>query len=232
MAPGACRTPHNPSPQDTLRKIELCLEQGITTFDDADIYGGYRCEALFGQALKLKPALRSQIQLVSKCDIMLLSPAYPARRVKHYDTSAVHIRHSVEQSLTRLGVERLDVLLIHRPDPFMDAGRKPGALSGTPWCRGASIGAAGVSEVQALRIWIAAVGHGARRWRPTGSRSRACLERSCFPGWHLGPVPAAAPDSDGRLVAAGRRRLVRRAVAAARRRAGLAAASAERPGRA
>ena len=134
----------DPSPQDTLRKIELCLEQGITTFDHADIYGGYRCEALFGEALRLKPALRSQMQLVSKCDIMLLSPAFPARRVKHYDTSAAHIRQSVVQSLARLGVERLDLLLIHRPDPFMDAAETGACLDAL--VQEGKIGAAGVSN--------------------------------------------------------------------------------------
>ena len=46
------------TPQTALRNIEICLDQGITTFDHADIYGGYRCEALFGAALKLKPALK------------------------------------------------------------------------------------------------------------------------------------------------------------------------------
>lgn len=132
------------SPQHALRKIELCLEQGITTFDHADIYGDYSCEALFGEALKLKPALKSQIQLVSKCDIMLLSAKYPQRRVKHYDTSAAHIRASVDASLQRLGVERLDVLLIHRPDPFMDAA-ETGACLDSLVAEG-KIGAAGVSN--------------------------------------------------------------------------------------
>ena len=92
----------NATPQTALRNIEICLDQGITTFDHADIYGGYRCEALFGAALKLKPALKRQLQLVGKCDIMLINDQFPARRVKHYDTSASHIRASVEQSLSRL----------------------------------------------------------------------------------------------------------------------------------
>ncbi len=108
------------TPSATLRKIHACLDQGITTFDHADIYGDYRCEQLFGDALRAEPALRQQLQTITKCGIMLQSPAYPARRVKHYDTSAAHIRASVDTSLQRIGVDRIDLLLLHRPDPFMD----------------------------------------------------------------------------------------------------------------
>jgi predicted oxidoreductase len=116
------------TPQTALRKIELCLAQGITTFDHADIYGGYRCEALFGEALKLMPSLKPNIQIVTKCDIMLMTDQYPHRRVKHYDTSAAHIRASVDNSLQRLGVDNIDLLLLHRPDPMMDAAETGACL--------------------------------------------------------------------------------------------------------
>lgn len=105
----------------TLKKIHACLEQGITTIDHADIYGGYSCETLFGAALKQEPALKKKIQIVTKCGIMLKSSVFPNRRVKHYDTSAAHITASVHASLKNLGVEVIDVLLLHRPDPLMDA---------------------------------------------------------------------------------------------------------------
>ncbi|WP_394788935.1 aldo/keto reductase family oxidoreductase [Rhodoferax sp.] len=104
----------------TLRKIHACLDQGITTFDHADIYGNYRCEQLFGNALKTAPELKSRLQIVTKCGIMLKSGVYPQRRVKHYDTSAAHIRASVDASLGHIGVDQIDLLLLHRPDPFMD----------------------------------------------------------------------------------------------------------------
>lgn len=109
------------SPQAVLAKLQACLDQGITTIDHADIYGDYRCETLFGEALRTAPGLRNRMQHVSKCDIMLLSSQFPARRVKHYDTTPAHIRASVQRSLQRLHIERLDVLLLHRPDPLMDA---------------------------------------------------------------------------------------------------------------
>lgn len=102
------------------RKIDLCLEQGITTFDHADIYGNYECEAVFGQTLKADPSLRDRMELISKCDIALATDKFPERKVKYYDTSAAYIQNSVESSLRHLHTDHLDVLLIHRPDPFMD----------------------------------------------------------------------------------------------------------------
>jgi predicted oxidoreductase len=106
----------------TLARIDACLAHGITTFDHADIYGDYRCEALFGAAVRARPALRQQIEVVTKTDIMLLSAQWPDTRVKHYDTRPAHVQASVERSLQRLGVEVIDLLLIHRPDPLCDAG--------------------------------------------------------------------------------------------------------------
>jgi predicted oxidoreductase len=113
-----------------LARIDACLAQGLTTFDHADIYGDYRCEALFGEAIKARPALRDQIEIVTKTDIMLLSSQWPNTRVKHYDTSPMHVTASVERSLTRIGVDVIDLLLIHRPDPLMDADALGSCLDG------------------------------------------------------------------------------------------------------
>lgn len=127
-----------------LKKIKLCIELGITTFDHADIYGDYRCEALFGEALQLDPGLKHQIQIVTKCGIKRISATCPERRIKHYDTSAAHIRQSVDNSLRLLGVERLDALLIHRPDPFMNAAETGACLDAL--IQEGKIAAAGVSN--------------------------------------------------------------------------------------
>lgn len=102
-------------------KIEACLEQGITTMDQADIYGGYTAEAIMGAALRASPGLRDKLEIVSKCDIVAPVGRHASTRVKHYDTSPAHIRASVEASLRDLGTDHLDLLLIHRPDPLMDA---------------------------------------------------------------------------------------------------------------
>ncbi|HSG26887.1 MAG TPA: aldo/keto reductase [Candidatus Krumholzibacterium sp.] len=102
--------------------IGRCVGLGVTTFDHADIYGDYSCERIFGDALRETPSLRDSIEIVTKCGIMLVSENNPGCRVKHYDTSRGHIVSSVENSLRRLGTDRIDILLIHRPDPLMDIG--------------------------------------------------------------------------------------------------------------
>ncbi|MEX8494397.1 aldo/keto reductase family oxidoreductase [Sphaerotilus sp.] len=107
------------TPAERLRWIEQCLDRGVTTFDHADIYGGYAVEALFGEALALAPHLRQRMQLVSKCGIQLVHPSRPEHRLKSYNTSAAHLIASVENSLCTLQTDRLDLLLIHRPDPLM-----------------------------------------------------------------------------------------------------------------
>ena len=109
------------SKQQLLQLIEESIALGVTSFDHADIYGNYECEAIFGEALALKPALRKQMQLISKCGIMLVTDKNPQRTVKHYDYSKTHIINSVNQSLKNLGTDYLDVLLLHRPSPFMNA---------------------------------------------------------------------------------------------------------------
>lgn len=106
--------------QELLSFIEDCMDMGITTFDHADIYGGYTCEGLFGEALQLKPSLRENMQIITKCGIAPPSPKFPERYVAHYNTSAKHIIQSAEASLKNLHTDYIDVLLIHRPDPFMD----------------------------------------------------------------------------------------------------------------
>ncbi|MHC4521493.1 MAG: aldo/keto reductase [Planctomycetota bacterium] len=100
--------------------IAYCLENGITTFDHADIYGDYSCEGLFGEALADSAIDRATIQLVTKCGIRLISKNRPDHHVKSYDTSSEHILASVERSLQNLGTDYIDLLLIHRPDPLMD----------------------------------------------------------------------------------------------------------------
>lgn len=102
-------------------KIEACLSQGITTMDQADIYGGYTAEAIMGEALRASPGLRDRLEIVTKCDIVAPMGRHADTPVKHYDTSAGHIRASLEQSLRDLGTDRVELLLIHRPDPLMDA---------------------------------------------------------------------------------------------------------------
>ncbi|MBJ3762765.1 aldo/keto reductase [Maribius pontilimi] len=99
-------------------KIEACIDQGITTLDQADIYGGYMAEEIMGKALTKD--LRQRIEIVTKCGIVAPAGRHKGARVKHYDTSSAHIEASIDQSLKLMGIDEIDLLLIHRPDPFMD----------------------------------------------------------------------------------------------------------------
>ncbi len=136
------------SPGHVQAKVEACLAQGITTIDQADIYGGYTAEGLLGAALKAAPGLRDRIEIVTKCDIVAPVGRHSAARVKHYDTSAAHVTASVEASLREMGTDRIDLLLIHRPDPLMDQHETGKALDGL--VAGGKVRAVGVSN---FRPW-------------------------------------------------------------------------------
>ncbi len=96
------------------------IELGITSVDHASIYGTPPCESRFGEALKLEPSVRDQIQLISKCGIHLESNQN-SDMVSHYTSHQSAIISSVEQSLKRLNVSHLDLLLLHRPDFLLNA---------------------------------------------------------------------------------------------------------------
>lgn len=126
------------------RKIGTCLDQGITTFDQADIYGDYGAEEVLGAALRHDPALRQKMQIVTKCDIVAPIGKYADVPVKYYDTSRAHINASVDASLTNMGIEHIDLLLVHRPDPLMDHHETGAALDDL--IASGKVGAVGVSN--------------------------------------------------------------------------------------
>lgn len=102
------------------RAVLAAVDAGYTLFDHADIYGSGACESLFGEVLRETPGLRQELIIASKCGIRFAGTPRdhdPAR----YDLSAAYIEHSVEGSLQRLGIEQLDLLLLHRPDYLMHA---------------------------------------------------------------------------------------------------------------
>ena len=69
----------------------------------------------FGTGFEEKPALRDQMEIVTKCDIVIDAGRHSGAKVKHYDTSR-DIHASVDASLVEMGIEYIDLLLIHRPD--------------------------------------------------------------------------------------------------------------------
>ncbi len=107
----------NTSEMDHL--IHLCVENKITSFDHADIYGDYTTEGDFGKAFAQSTINRNQIQLISKCGIQHVKGR--PNKIKHYDYSKDYIIWSVENSLKNLQTDYLDVLLLHRPSPLMVA---------------------------------------------------------------------------------------------------------------
>ncbi|AXT28824.1 oxidoreductase (plasmid) [Ruegeria sp. AD91A] len=129
-------------------KIQACLDQGITTFDQADIYGGYQAEAVLGTALRANPSLRQKMEIVTKCDIVAPVGRYADAKVKYYDTSRAHILKSVDTSLSEMAIDHIDLLLIHRPDPMMDH-HETGAALDEVFASG-KVGAVGVSN---FRPW-------------------------------------------------------------------------------
>ncbi|MES2797978.1 MAG: aldo/keto reductase [Bacteroidota bacterium] len=108
---------------NTMQMIDLmncCLENDITTFDHADIYGDYTTEAAFGKAFNESKIDRNKVQLISKCGIQMESESRK-NTIKHYEYSASYIIWSAEQSLKNLQTDYLDLLLLHRPSPLMRA---------------------------------------------------------------------------------------------------------------
>ena len=108
------------STQEMLHLIHIFIENKITTFDHADIYGGYTTEAEFGKAFGESKIDRKSIQLISKCGIAAIANNRNTK-VKHYDYSKKYIVWCVENSLKNLQTDYLDVLLLHRPSPLLIA---------------------------------------------------------------------------------------------------------------
>lgn len=104
--------------------IDKVLGLDINVFDHADIYTFGKAEQVFGEALKQSPTLRDNMIIQSKCAIRFEDELGP----KRYDFSAQHLTASVEGILSRLHIEQLDILLLHRPDPLMELDEVAGVL--------------------------------------------------------------------------------------------------------
>ncbi|MCF7838025.1 MAG: aldo/keto reductase [Candidatus Marinimicrobia bacterium] len=111
-----------------LAALEAAVEVGINHFDHADIYGRGASEALFCEFLAAHPGLRGDLIITSKCGVRRADDPQagaPAR----YDLSAAHMESAVEGILTRLGLEQIDILLLHRPDYLMDPDEIAGVFA-------------------------------------------------------------------------------------------------------
>jgi len=106
------------SKKEMIELMHHCIENGLTTFDHADIYGSYSTEADFGKAYAESGIKREDIQLISKCGIQLTRGR--DNKINHYQYDKEYIIWSAEQSLRKLNTEYLDLLLMHRPSPLME----------------------------------------------------------------------------------------------------------------
>lgn len=109
----------NHSVKEIQKLIETCLEENITTFDHADIYGGHTTEELFGNAWKEMDLKRENVQFISKCGIVMNSEKKPSA-LKYYNYNKDYILNCVDESLSNLKTDYLDTLLLHRPSPLMN----------------------------------------------------------------------------------------------------------------
>lgn len=109
----------NHSVKEIQKLIEVCLDENITTFDHADIYGGHTTEELFGNAWKDMDLKRENLQFISKCGIVMNSDKKPSA-LKYYNYNKDYILNCVDESLSNLKTDYLDTLLLHRPSPLMN----------------------------------------------------------------------------------------------------------------
>lgn len=125
----ALEDPDGISYRTVQAKLNACLDLGITTFDHADIYGNYQVEELFGKAIKESNIKREDIVISTKFGINNVDKLRPEHRTRYYDSSPEHLLKSLERSLKNLGTDYIDILLLHHPDPLMDADETASALT-------------------------------------------------------------------------------------------------------
>ena len=109
----------NHSVKEIQKLIDVCVEENITTFDHADIYGSHTTEELFGNAWKDMDLKRENLQFISKCGIVMNSDKKPSA-LKYYNYNKDYILNCVDESLSNLKTDYLDTLLLHRPSPLMN----------------------------------------------------------------------------------------------------------------
>ncbi len=105
-----------PTAQEINRRLNVCLELGITTVDTAEIYGLYEVEKALGEALALTPGLRDKLEIVTKAGIYVPCKYHPDRRTAHYNATGERLIKSLDKSLRWLSTDHIDLFLVHRPD--------------------------------------------------------------------------------------------------------------------
>lgn len=114
---------------DLSKRLQKCVELGITTLDTAEVYGVYQVEEFIGQTLKSDTGLKKKIEIVTKCGIYVPCDFHPERKVAHYNVTAERIIKSAEKSLRLMGIDHIDLLLVHRPDWLTSADETAAGLN-------------------------------------------------------------------------------------------------------
>jgi predicted oxidoreductase len=117
------------SPAQVAELLEGATDLGIDTLDLADIYGGHTTNALIGAAFALRPALPARFRLIAKVGIVMSGSANNPRGVHHYDLSVEHLQAALDETLSALGTDHVDTLMLHRFDPRL----QPAAIA--DWVR-------------------------------------------------------------------------------------------------
>lgn len=138
-----------PTAQEINRRLNICLELGITTIDTAEIYGKYEVEKALGEALALSPGLRDRLEIVTKAGIYVPCAYHPERRTAFYNATGERLVKSLDKSLRWLGTDHVDLFLVHRPDWLTRADDTAGGLN--QLLRDGKIRAAGVSNYSAAQ---------------------------------------------------------------------------------
>lgn len=139
-----------PDAQAINRRIQICLEEGITTLDTAEIYGLYEVEKALGEALALTPGLRDKLEIVTKAGIYVPCSYHPERRTAFYNATGERLVKSLEKSLRWLGTDHVELFLVHRPDWLTRADDTASGLNRL--LREGKIREAGVSNYSAAQF--------------------------------------------------------------------------------
>jgi len=119
----------NASPQELNRRLNVCADLGMTTLDTAEIYGLYAVEEALGKALALSPGLRNKLEIVTKAGIYVPCQYHPERHTAHYNASGPRLVKSLEKSLRLMGIDHVELFLVHRPDWLTRADDTAGGLN-------------------------------------------------------------------------------------------------------
>ena len=130
--------------QELNRRINLCVDLGMTTLDTAEIYGGYEVEEALGKAIALSPGLRDKLEIVTKAGIYVPNKFHPERRTAHYNATGARMVKSLEKSLRFLQTDHVELQLVHRPDWLTSADDTANGLN--QLLREGKIRSAGVSN--------------------------------------------------------------------------------------